>query len=101
MNSEERDCGIMNWVEAEARELVTSGAIGDVVHYYADFGVKMPGPDEFRGARLWNNELGGGALLDIGCYVVNPLSWIFGPKLPTKMTVNGVLNKEHAVDSIV
>jgi len=84
-----------------ARELVTSGAIGDVVHYYGDFGVKMPGPNEFRGARLWDNALGGGALLDIGCYAVNPLSWVFGPKLPRKMTVDGVLDSEHGVDSTV
>ena len=85
----------------KARELVTSGAIGDVVHYYADFGVKMPGPDEFRGARLWDNRLGGGALLDIGCYIVNPLSWIFGPKLPRTMRVDGTVDKQHAVDSMV
>lgn len=85
----------------KARELVTSGAIGDVVHFYADFGVKMPGPKEDRGPRLWNNKLGGGALLDIGCYIVNPLSWIFGPKMPRILNVNGVLDQEHAVDAIV
>jgi len=85
----------------KARELVTSGVIGDVVHYYADFGVKMPGPNEFRGARLWDNALGGGALLDIGCYVVNPLSWVFGPKMPRKMTVDGVMDKEHDVDATI
>lgn len=85
----------------KARELVTSGAIGDVVHYYADFGVQMPGPNDPRGPRLWDNKLGGGALLDIGCYVVNPLSWIFGPKLPRTMSVDGTVDKEHAVDSMV
>ena len=44
------------------------------------------------------NELGGGALLDIGCYTLNPLTWIFGEKLPDHIIANGVLDEEYNVD---
>ena len=49
----------------QALDLVKSGAIGKVVSVKADFGFKAPFlPDK----RLFNKELGGGALLDIGIY---------------------------------
>ncbi len=46
-------------------ELVQSGAIGKVVSVKADFGFKAQFSPENR---LFNKELGGGALLDIGIY---------------------------------
>lgn len=46
-------------------ELIEDGAIGDVLAVKADFGFAAPvDPD----GRLFNLELGGGALLDIGIY---------------------------------
>ncbi|WP_018617866.1 Gfo/Idh/MocA family protein [Spirosoma luteum] len=49
----------------QALELSQSGAIGKVVSVKADFGFKAPFvPDN----RLFNKELGGGSLLDIGIY---------------------------------
>ncbi|MFD2936018.1 Gfo/Idh/MocA family protein [Spirosoma flavum] len=49
----------------KALELVQSGVIGKVVSVKADFGFKAPFvPDN----RLFNKELGGGSLLDIGIY---------------------------------
>ena len=48
-----------------ALDLIKSGSIGKVVSVKADFGFKAPFlPDN----RLFNKELGGGALLDIGIY---------------------------------
>ncbi|WP_020607644.1 Gfo/Idh/MocA family protein [Spirosoma spitsbergense] len=48
-----------------ALDLIKSGSIGKVVSVKADFGFKAPFlPDQ----RLFNKELGGGALLDIGIY---------------------------------
>ena len=49
----------------KALELVQSGAIGKVVSVKADFGFKAQFSPENR---LFNKELGGGALLDIGIY---------------------------------
>jgi predicted dehydrogenase len=50
-------------------ELVGSGAIGDVRLIRASFNVRM----KFDPAhRMFNRALGGGAILDLGCY---PVSW--------------------------
>ena len=49
------------------RELVAEGAIGDVTHVQADFGVRGPFP---AGHRMRAPELGGGALLDLGVYPI-------------------------------
>ncbi|WP_420150874.1 Gfo/Idh/MocA family oxidoreductase [Spirosoma sp.] len=48
-----------------ALTLAQSGAVGKVVMVKADFGFKAP---FLPGKRLFNKELGGGALLDIGIY---------------------------------
>ena len=48
-------------------ELVADGAIGDVRHVTADFGVQGPFPE---GHRMRAPALGGGALLDLGVYPV-------------------------------
>ena len=55
----------------KAKELVASGAIGTVTGVRADFGFKAPFAPE---RRLFNKELGGGSLLDIGIY---PLFWSY------------------------
>lgn len=56
-----------------ALELAQSGAIGKVVSVKADFGFKAPFLPE---KRLFNKELGGGSLLDIGIYPLF-LSYLF------------------------
>ena len=48
-----------------ALELAQSGAVGRVVSVKADFGFKAPFVADNR---LFNKDLGGGALLDIGIY---------------------------------
>ena len=65
-----------------ALELAQSGAIGKVVSVKADFGFKAPFiPDN----RLFNKDLGGGALLDIGIYPLF-LSYLFLGKPATLKT---------------
>jgi predicted dehydrogenase len=62
------------------RELVAAGAIGEVRLLTADFGFRK----EFDPAhRLFDPGLGGGALLDIGVYMVSLASMLFGP--PTEV----------------
>jgi predicted dehydrogenase len=63
----------------KARELVNSGAIGNVRMIQADFGFRA-GIDP-KG-RLFDTALGGGALLDVGIYPVSFACMILG--LPSK-----------------
>lgn len=66
----------------QVREWISSGRIGEVKQIKAEFG--------FRGefdpqSRLFNLELGGGALLDVGIYPISFTSMIFGTK-PAQIT---------------
>ncbi len=62
---------------ARARELIAEGAIGDPRMVQADFGFRAGVNPE---GRLFNLDLGGGALLDIGIYVLSLASMILGPR---------------------
>ena len=64
------------------REMVLGGengenrgkkVIGDVLHLTADFGLEYPKD----ATRIWDLELGGGALLDVGIYPISYIPWIF------------------------
>ena len=57
------------------RELIAEGAIGEPKLLQADFGFRTGVDPE---GRLFKVELGGGALLDVGVYVVSLASMIFG-----------------------
>jgi len=52
---------------ARLREMVASGAVGSVRSIYAAFSFTLIAPGNYRLYR----EMGGGALLDVGCYGVN------------------------------
>ena len=54
------------------RKLIMSGRIGSVLELRADYGNVVPYDPRHR---LWNPDLAGGALLDLGVY---PLSWAVG-----------------------
>lgn len=59
----------------EARRLLRANAIGDIRLLQADFGFRAPYNPQ---SRLFAPELGGGALLDVGVYVVSFASMVFG-----------------------
>ena len=59
-----------------ARELIAEGAIGDVRMIQADFGFRAGINPQ---GRLFNPDLGGGALLDVGIYVLSMASMVLGP----------------------
>jgi len=60
---------------AKLVELIRSGAIGQVGVIQATFGFR----GEFNAAgRLFNNELGGGGILDVGCYTTSIARLIAG-----------------------
>ncbi len=53
---------------AKIVELVRGGAIGEAKFVQASFGFRS---DYDARSRLWNRELGGGGILDVGCYPVS------------------------------
>lgn len=63
--------------------LVRDGAVGEVTAVYADFCTAAPFDPQ---SRLWSRDLGGGALLDLGCYVLS-FTW---PLLGAPDTVRAV-----------
>lgn len=61
---------------AEVRRIVASGEIGTVNQVTADFGFKA---DFDPAHRLFDRELGGGALLDLGIYPLSIAAALLGP----------------------
>ena len=57
------------------RQVIDSGVLGDIALVRADFGFAMPYLPENR---MWNPELGGGALLDAGVYPISFASSVIG-----------------------
>jgi D-xylose 1-dehydrogenase (NADP+, D-xylono-1,5-lactone-forming) len=51
----------------KALEMVRSGAVGELKQIRSSFTFLLDRPNDIR----WDRELGGGALLDLGCYCVN------------------------------
>ena len=67
----------------KAQEWVQEGKIGAVRHIRADFGFTPPYQPK---ARLYNPELAGGALWDIGIYPI-AFAWLFTQQMPQEMSV--------------
>ena len=61
----------------KVREWLNDGLVGDVKLVEADFGFRAPFIPEWR---LFNRELGGGSLLDVGIYPVTVSQMIYGRK---------------------
>lgn len=67
------------------REMMAAGDIGEPRTLTADFGIQ---PRFDPASRLFNPDLGGGALLDLGVYPVSLSSWLFGTPVDIKGTAN-------------
>ncbi len=74
------------------RQLLSAGAVGEVTLVRADFGFTFPVDPQHR---LWNPELGGGALLDAGVYPISFISSVLGR--PSSVTALGEMS--HDVDA--
>lgn len=61
-------------LQERVREILDSGEIGTVTHARASFCVPIPPGRDIR----WNEELGGGGLLDVGYYPVRLLRDLLG-----------------------
>ncbi len=84
-------------------ELVREGAIGEIGSIRATFGFRTRFNAE---SRLWSNDLGGGGILDVGCYPVSMSRLVAGAALgqelaePLEVTGTAVLHPESGADSI-
>ncbi|OOB90085.1 Gfo/Idh/MocA family oxidoreductase [Rathayibacter sp. VKM Ac-2630] len=76
------------------RQVLESGVLGELRLVRADFGFLMPFLPEHR---LWNRELGGGALLDAGVYPISFASSVLGA--PSSVTASGSINQATGVDA--
>tara|TARA_R100000027_G_scaffold50104_2_gene38726 strand:+ start:10528 stop:12537 length:2010 start_codon:yes stop_codon:yes gene_type:complete len=83
-------------------DLLRQGTIGDVRRIQAEFAFNG---DHSADSRLMNLSLGGGSILDVGCYPISMARLIAGtshgkPFLnPIKLQATGYLNKETGVDN--
>ncbi|XP_068099012.1 trans-1,2-dihydrobenzene-1,2-diol dehydrogenase-like isoform X2 [Hyperolius riggenbachi] len=82
-------------VYEQIRTLLSEKAIGEVKLVRAEFGVNL-----LHVARTVEQELGGGALLDIGCYCVQFALTAFSGEKPDSITAKGFLH-ETGVDETV
>lgn len=79
----------------KAREVLASGVIGIPKAVQGDFGfICDPPPAK---SRMWDPAQGGGAILDIGIYLVQATTMVFGPTLPDQIACTGTLS-ESGVD---
>lgn len=76
------------------RELLASGAIGDVVRFSAVF--TYPAGADHAGIR-WNPAQGGGALTDVGVYALDAARWLLGAE-PESVCAMGKIDPATGVD---
>ncbi|CAH2319087.1 trans-1,2-dihydrobenzene-1,2-diol dehydrogenase [Pelobates cultripes] len=82
-------------VYEQIRTLLSQKAIGDVKVLRAEFG-----SNQYHVPRAVQKELGGGALLDIGCYCIQFALMVFNGERPESITAKGFLY-ETGVDETV
>jgi predicted dehydrogenase/predicted oxidoreductase len=86
---------------AKLVELIRGGAIGEVKLISAAFGFRSDYQPE---SRLWKNALGGGGILDVGCYPMSFARLVAGAATgapfaePVEVTGVGQLHPESGVD---
>ena len=74
------------------KALIDEGAIGQVKYVSANFGFQRPTDDEQKvRLRLTDPSLGGGAVLDVGVYVINFATMVFGGDRPESIHASGWL----------
>lgn len=88
---------------AKLVELIRAGEIGEVRLVQASFGFRV---DYDPASRLWNKALGGGGILDIGCYPMSFARLIAGAATgaefadPAELTGFGRLHPECGADEV-
>jgi len=87
---------------ARVTEIIRSGALGSIRHVRASFGFAATFSAE---SRLFSNELGGGGMLDVGCYPVSFARLVAGAEAglpfldPNRVAGAAKLHPESGVDA--
>ncbi|XP_005996775.1 trans-1,2-dihydrobenzene-1,2-diol dehydrogenase [Latimeria chalumnae] len=79
----------------QIRSLLSQNAVGEVKLVRAEFGVNLTGVP-----RAVEKKLGGGSLLDIGCYCLQFISMVFSGQKPESITATGFLNDEGVDETV-
>ena len=72
---------------AQMQAIIDSGAIGEVEG--ADAAFDLPEGEIAMGDIRWDLSIGGGSLMDLGCYPVQWLRWLLGP-MPEVVSASAV-----------
>lgn len=81
-------------VYREVRQLLDEGAIGEIKHAQIDFGFPLENVD-----RIKDKQLGGGAILDLGIYILQFQQFIYRELKPVKVVAAGHITKEGVDES--
>lgn len=81
----------------KAREWVDDGIIGRIRQVKADFGYPVPFDPK---SRMYNPELAGGALLDMGIYTL-AINWLFVGETPKSMYVKSTKAKTGVDEEVI
>ncbi|XP_056398262.1 trans-1,2-dihydrobenzene-1,2-diol dehydrogenase-like [Hyla sarda] len=82
-------------VYEEIRSLLDQKVIGEVKLVRAEFCANLVGVP-----RVVKQELGGGAVLDIGCYCIQFASMVFNGEKPESVTAKGFLHDTGVVETV-
>ncbi|MFC1959585.1 Gfo/Idh/MocA family protein [Chloroflexota bacterium] len=82
----------------QVKELVNSGAVGDITAIQATFSFDIGGRD---GDIRLNKSLAGGALMDIGCYCVNAMRLMTGEEPETVKALAQIGEKSGVDETLV
>lgn len=81
---------------ARVRDIIASGEIGEVVEVHAHLSVDLMSPADPANVRF-HKRLGGGALLDMGCYVVHIARSLFAEE-PLSALGRWSIDEQYGVD---
>lgn len=81
---------------ARVRDIIASGEIGEVVEVHAHLSVDLMSPADPANVRF-DKRLGGGALLDMGCYVVHIARSLFAEE-PLSVMGRWSIDDRYGVD---
>ncbi|CAH1155336.1 unnamed protein product [Phaedon cochleariae] len=78
----------------EMRRIIDAGEIGDVLFASVHFGFALQQVD-----RVTKLDMGGGAILDLGIYILQFQQYVFRGLKPIKVVINGHLNSHETDES--
>lgn len=77
--------------DPQVREVLESKELGEPKYVQGTFGFTAPDDPKHR---LWDPALGGGTMLDIGVYLVQAATMVFGATMPDQLASTGTLTAE-------